>query len=199
VSVVRRGVDRQRFSPGDKAEARRRLGLPAEQKVLLWVGRMVPVKGLDVLLKALTLLPPDEAPLTVLVGDGAERRALEAAARSGLPQGAVRFVGGVPHAELPSWYRAADLMVLPSRSEGVPNVLLEALACGTGFLASDVGSVRELASDPGRELVPAGDPVALASGIRSQIRSPSGARFEVPDSLVSAEELLAILRHLAVG
>jgi glycosyltransferase involved in cell wall biosynthesis len=158
---------------------------------------MVPVKGLDLLLEAMARPELREsAPLLALVGDGPGRGALEKQARETLPAGAVRFVGNVPHDELATWYRAADLTVLPSRSEGIPNVLLESLACGTGFVASDVGSVRELATDPGRELVPPGDPAALASGIASQFASPDRARLEVPDSVASARTLLSILQQV---
>jgi teichuronic acid biosynthesis glycosyltransferase TuaC len=201
IESYRRGVDRGRFAPGDMAAARERLQLPGERPILLWVGRMVPVKGLDVLLAAMAR--PElqaSAPLLVLVGDGPLRATLERQARETLPAGAVRFVGNVPHHELASWYQAADLMVLPSRSEGVPNVLLEGLACGTGFVASDVGSVRELATDPARQLVPAGDPAALASCLASsliyQVGGPTHARLDVPDSLASARALLSILQQV---
>lgn len=199
VESFRRGVDRNRFGPGDRVAARRELDLPEDRKILLWVGRMVPVKGLDVLLAAMA--EPalvSTAPLLVLVGDGPERQALEQVAGSTLPAGVVRFAGNVPHARLATWYQAANLMVLPSRSEGVPNVLLEALACGIGFVASDVGSVRELATAPEHELVPPGDPVALASGIAYQLGAPDRTRLQVPDLKASTQSLLAILRRSLV-
>ena len=197
IESYRRGVDRHRFSPGDKAAARQQLDLPQDRPVLLWVGRMVPVKGLDVLLTAMARPELQQAgPLLVLVGDGPIRGTLEKQAQATLPTGAVRFIGNVPHDKLATWYRAADLMVLPSRSEGVPNVLLEGLACGTGFVASDVGSVRELATDPARELVPAGDAAALASGLAYQLDAPARARLDVPDSAASAQALLTILQRV---
>ena len=198
IEVFRRGVDRRRFSPGDQAAARQALGLPPERKVLLWVGRMVPVKGLDILLRAMARDPlAGAAPLLVLVGDGPERPALEREAQRSLPEGAVRFVGSVTHSELVAWYRAADLMVLPSRSEGVPNVLLEALACGTGFVASDVGSVRELASDPTLDLVPPGDPDRLAAALAHRLARDTAVTLEVPDSMESARLLHDVLQRVS--
>jgi glycosyltransferase involved in cell wall biosynthesis len=163
--VWSQGVDRSRFSPGDRAAARRRFGIPDGAPVLLWVGRMVPVKGLDLLLEACSLLQGRGTQFRLyLVGDGPLRPALEADARArGLSD--VHFVGQTFHDALPDWYRAADLTVLPSRSEGLPNVLRESLACGTPFVASRVGGISEIAAGGAALLVPAEDPGALADGL----------------------------------
>ncbi len=128
---------------------------------------MEPVKGLDVLLDAWQQLCDQRpAPLLLLVGEGGERAALERRAR---PLGdSIRFVGPVPHAALPDWYRAADLFVLPSRSEGMPNALLESLACGTPFVASAVGSVPDLL-EPASVAVPAGDAFALSGALSARL------------------------------
>ena len=166
VHVVYRGVCAERFHPGDRQQARRRLNLPAEGRRLLWVGRMVPVKRLDVLLQACVVLRDRGIDFELsLVGDGPLRPALQSQATAlGLSR-PVSFVGNVHHDELGDWYRAADLTVLPSQSEGVPNVLRESLACGTPFVASEVGGIPEIAADPAVQLVPPGDPGALAEGI----------------------------------
>jgi glycosyltransferase involved in cell wall biosynthesis len=74
---------------------------------------------------------------------------------------------------LPDWYRAADLFVLPSRSEGVPCVLLEAMACGTPFVATHVGGIPEVAHLGTGRLVPAEDPDALAQAIHVQLEQRS--------------------------
>jgi peptidoglycan/xylan/chitin deacetylase (PgdA/CDA1 family) len=161
VHVVYRGIDAERFSLGDRAEARRRLGLAAEGRVLLWVGRMVPVKGLDVLLEACTLLRARGVEFRLyLVGDGPQRPALEAASAARGLTGMITFAGAVAHDRLPDWYRAADLFVLPSHSEGVPNVLREALACGTPFVASQVGGIPELAASGANSVRKVGTPLA---------------------------------------
>jgi glycosyltransferase involved in cell wall biosynthesis len=84
----------------------------------------------------------------------------------------VRFAGPVGHDRMPDWYRAADLTVLPSLSEGTPNVLLESVACETPFVASDVGGIPALSRCPEDELVPAGDPAALARRVRRRLGRP---------------------------
>ena len=175
VHVIDRGVNSDKFSPGDRTEARRKLGLPISGSLVVWIGRMVEVKGLDVLLKACAELKKRGEVIGVqLVGDGQLRKSLEAqAAALGLVESEVRFVGSKPHDELPDWYRAADLFVLPSRSEGIPNVLRESLASGTPFVASRVGGIPELVD--GIEtlcaLVPPGDPMALANALVTALRT----------------------------
>lgn len=178
VRTFYRGVDPQRFAPGDQAAARQRLGLADEGELLLWVGRMVPVKGLDVLIDALgRLASRGRRPGLALVGDGPERTALERQCREAGVAQQVRFVGSVPHDALADWYRAADLTVLPSRSEGIANVLLESHACGTPFVASHVGSLAEVADAAWDRLVTPGDPAALAQALEEALaaRTARGA------------------------
>jgi glycosyltransferase involved in cell wall biosynthesis len=198
VHVWQRGIDAGRFSPGDRTEARRRLGLPVAGSVLLWVGRIVPVKGLDVLLRACLLLRQrDLAFRLYLVGDGELRGALEAQVQGLGLAGTVSFMGAQPHDQLPDWFRAADLTVLPSLSEGLPNVLRESLACATPFVASRVGGIPEMASEPFDRLVPPGDPEALAEAIAYKLLAPSqqpptAARTRSWEE--EAESLVEILR-----
>ncbi|MEP6591348.1 MAG: glycosyltransferase [Gemmatimonadota bacterium] len=196
VGVFERGVDRVQFGPGDSAVARTALALPHDRHVVLWVGRMVPVKGLDVLFDAWPVVTQQLSnPLLVLVGEGENRPALEARARA---LGAeVRFVGPVAHAELPNWYRAADLIVLPSRSEGIPNVLLEGLACGTPFVASDVGGVAELLQ-PGCLLVTPERPDALAAAVVAALQQPPMHRVPV-QKVLDRREAVAALRATIAG
>jgi teichuronic acid biosynthesis glycosyltransferase TuaC len=173
VHVVYQGVDDKLFSPGSAVDARRRLGIPEEGKVLVSVGSLIPIKGLDVLLEAMTRLPGRQDGVTLyLVGDGTGRRDLEAQAQRLRLGGSVRFVGKVDQTRLPDWYRAADLTVLASRSEGVPNVLRESLACGTPFVSTRVGGVGEIAEGTGCRLVPAEDPGALADAIAASLAEP---------------------------
>jgi glycosyltransferase involved in cell wall biosynthesis len=188
------------FSPGSSGEARRRLGLDGGRPLALWVGHMVPVKGLDVLVDAFARLTESglDARL-VLVGDGPLRARLEARAAQGPLAGRVVFAGAVPNADLPDFYRAADVTVLPSLSEGVPNVLLESLACGTPFVASAVGGVPELTRDPARDLVPPGDAGALADRLAARLRDrrradPDG--FRAPSWADAAAQITGDLRAL---
>ncbi len=193
VGVFARGVDRQRFAPGDGLAARQRLGLPVDRPIALWVGRMVPVKGLDVLLAAWPKVTRDGAlPLLVLAGDGEHREGLQMVAG---PLGdRVRFVGPIGHAALAEWYRAADCVVLPSRSEGVPNVLLEGLACGTPFVASDVGAIRSLL-EPNSAVVPAGDVEALAQALTVALAGPPLGRAADAQHIPDRSEGIDQLRH----
>ncbi len=196
VRVVRRGVDLDRFCPGDRSEARRRLGVRPDRPALVWVGRLDPVKGLDVLLSACARLKHQGSDFGVyLVGGGPLRQALsEQAAQLGLSDRVV-MPGVVSHDTLPDWYRAADITVLPSLSEGVPNVLMESIACGTPFVASDVGGVSEIADPLLDRLVPAGDSEALAAALASVLANRgSGSRRFVPQSWdASAEQMESVL------
>jgi len=83
----------------------------------------------------------------------------------------VKLLGAKAHNELPDWYRAADVFVLPSRSEGLPNVLLEASACGTPFVASNVGGIPEIAHLGASKLVQPNDAQSLASAISDFLKN----------------------------
>jgi glycosyltransferase involved in cell wall biosynthesis len=200
VHVQPQGVDLERFSPGDRLEARDRLGLARSGKVLLWVGRVDPVKGLDVLIEAAAELLRRRVDFRVyLVGDGAPRAALEARSRAlGLSR-SIHFVGAQPNGQLPDWYRAADLTLLPSRSEGLPNVLRESLACGTPFVASNVGGIAEIAEGDAGRLVRAGDPVALADQIHRSLIDPPDASRHRPLSWDDSSAILADLLRALVS
>ena len=166
--VIGNGVDTQRFMPLPPAQARARLGLQG-QPLLISVGHLVPVKGHDLSLQALARLAPRWPGLRMcFVGEGPQRAALQAqAAALGIAE-QVRFVGAVSNQDLATWYSAADAMLLSSRSEGWANVLLEAMACGTPVVATDVGGTSEvLASSVAGRLVAPHDPVAIADGLNA--------------------------------
>jgi glycosyltransferase involved in cell wall biosynthesis len=171
VRVIIDGVDPAVFSPGSKESARQRLGLPSDRQHLLFVGNLVPVKGIDVLVAACGRLRNSAWQLHI-IGDGPQRAALQrAAAAAGIGQ-RVTFHGAITHENLPDWFRAADLFVLASRSEGVPNVLLEAMACGLPLVASEVGGIPEIADQGASRLVPPERPDALAEAITDMLAHP---------------------------
>jgi glycosyltransferase involved in cell wall biosynthesis len=196
VHLHRQGID-PRFRPADRAAARRRLGLPLDTDILLWVGRMVPVKGLDVLIDACARLRKSGREFRlVLAGDGPLRSAVAADCERRHLTRLVLFVGPQPHDALPDWYRAADLCVLSSYSEGVPNVLRESLACGTPYVATAVGGVAEITDDPAVRLVPPNDPAALASAIDralSERLAPVADSARFPDWCEAAERMIEVL------
>jgi glycosyltransferase involved in cell wall biosynthesis len=173
VRVVVDGVDRSVFSPGSRSAARVRLGLSDDVRHLLFVGNLVRVKGLDVLLEACRWLVTDAGPWHLhLVGEGSERPALiRQAAAVGIAH-RITFHGAVPHERLPDWFRAANLLVLASRSEGIPNVLLEAMACGLPFVATSVGGIPEIADPASCRLVPPERPLELAKAMTSLLADP---------------------------
>ena len=171
IHVLPPAVDKSIFFPASREQARRDLGIPPDAHMLVWVGRMVDVKALDVLLDAIARLTPAWPTLRLyLIGDGPLRRSLEAqVAARGLARQVV-FTGRVAHGDLPQYYRAANVTVLPSHWEGMPNTLLEAQACGTPFVASNVGAIPELATEDVDELVVPGDARQLAAAIASCLR-----------------------------
>lgn len=152
VEVIPPGVDHSIFSPaarpGDRADARRRLELAVGAGLLLFVGRIQPLKGADLALRCLAALD-DDTTLAVVGGpsgaDGpAEFDRLHALARDLGVAARVRWVPPQPHAALADWYRAADVCIVPSRTESFGLVALEAAACGTPVVAADVGGLRSL-------------------------------------------------------
>lgn len=152
VRVILNGVDAGNFSLLDQGEARQRLGLSGERKILLSVGRLTEAKGHQHIIDALRLLGDRHRLELHLIGgvnpesDYSVKLKRQVAAL-GLDN--VVFHSGVPHDQLIHWYNAADFFCLASHGEGCPNVVLEAMACGTPVVVSDVGSVRDIVAHEG--------------------------------------------------
>jgi glycosyltransferase involved in cell wall biosynthesis len=145
--VMRNGVDLQRFRPLPQAEARAQLGL-AGAPLLLSVGYLIERKGHHVAIEALAhLLPSHPEARLVIVGEGEERERLRALARSLGVEAHLTLAGAQPNAELLRWYSAADVFVLASSREGWANVLLEAMACGTPVVATDIWGTPEVVAE----------------------------------------------------
>lgn len=137
--IILPGIDLQHFSPGDRAEARRRAGLPADDAVVLYVGRLAPDKNVETLLAAFARLPPrSPRPRLLIIGDGPLRPELDRlCSRLGI-EAFTTFLPFVPHQELRWYYRAADVMVVPSNYlETFCMVALEAVACGCPLIVTD--------------------------------------------------------------
>ncbi len=178
VRVIPNAADGTRFHATDaaaRAAARRELGLAADDRVLLYLGALSEEKNVGLAIRAVAAL---EGVRLLVAGDGPERGELERLA-DGVSPDRVSFLGRTDEPE--RLYRAADLVVLPSRTEGMPAVLIEAALCGLPVVATDVGFVREIV-EPERTgiLVPPGDEQTLRQAIGAGLsRGPElGARGE---------------------
>ena len=172
--VMRNGVDLERFSPHNTAAMRQALGIHGGP-VLLTVGNLHEHKGQRLVVEALARLRQQHAGAQLLVvGEGPDRALLQASAAALGLADAVRFVGVVPNTDLARWYSAADVLLLASSREGWPNVLLEAMACGTPVVASDVGGVREIVQTAvaGR-VVAQRTPQAFADALAALLAAPA--------------------------
>jgi glycosyltransferase involved in cell wall biosynthesis len=129
-------IDRTTFTPGDDGGLREELGVDEDQRMLLTVGRIDRRKGVETIRR----VAPSTEDIWVVVGDGPMRETL-------IETTGVRTPGRVDHDEIVDYYRAADLYVHPSLHEGLPNVLLEATACGTPSIARDVGECETVATE----------------------------------------------------
>ncbi|MFQ5773773.1 MAG: glycosyltransferase family 4 protein [Kiloniellaceae bacterium] len=168
VRVFRNGVDLERFRPLDRATARRTLDL--QPPVVASVGDLISRKGHHLVIQALAKLP--DAHL-VIAGDGPEAPALKRLAKGLEMEGRVRFLGAVANERLREVYSAADVLVLASDREGWPNVLLEAMACGTPVAATDVwGNAEVVAAPAAGRLIPRRDPDAIADTVRALLADP---------------------------
>lgn len=190
IRVVPCGVDLRRFQPVDQALARAQLDLPAEGRLLLCVGRMEPLKGMDALIRALALLAErrpewrDRLEVLLVGGDGearperwnAEQRRLNGMRHDLGVSGQVRFLGAQPQEQLPALFGAADVVAVPSHYESFGMVALEAMAAGAAVVASNAGGLA-LTIEDGRSglLFPPDDHVALAGQIERLLDQPAVA------------------------
>lgn len=162
--LVRGGIDVeaiQRAVPTD----RRSLGLPDDAKMIFWAGRLDPVKGLNILIDAVAGMNDPHVHL-VLAGDGPIRAELQAQVDAVGLTPRVHFLG--PRRDVPSLLKACDVFAFPSRTEGLPNALLEAMAAGCAIVATDVSGNRDLLEHNRTGLtVPYGDTIVLAKTLAS--------------------------------
>jgi D-inositol-3-phosphate glycosyltransferase len=183
VRTVTPGVDPLVFQPGPKAEARRELGLPADAVVLMFAGRVQPLKAPHVILHAAARLIGDDPRLAdrlvvaFVGGPSGSGRAdpdqiVELAAQLGISH-VLRLEAPCPQPELAVWYRAATVVVVPSYSESFGLVAVEAQACGTPVVAAAVGGLRTAVRDGVSGVLVAGhDPADYARALRDLIGSP---------------------------
>jgi glycosyltransferase involved in cell wall biosynthesis len=201
ITLHRTGLDADLFRPYDRRMCRDQLGLPRDATVLATVGALIPRKGQRYAIEALAALP---GAILVLAGTGTDAATLRAVAESRGVEDRVRFLGAVPHKELPILLNAADVFVLPTASEGLANAWVEALACGTPVVTTPIPGAQELITDSawGR-LVPR-DGAAIAAAVREILAAPP-APDEVRQAVsgmswqANAAALVAHWRFLTAG
>lgn len=169
------GLDRDRFRPLQNPNLRPRLaeelGLPLrhDDKLLVTVGALIPRKGQEFVIRSLPQLP---AARLLLVGKGEDQARLRALATELGVAERVHFLGSLDHDLLPLVLSAADVMVLPSASEGLANAWVEALACGTPLVITDAGGAREVVTGPAAGLIVERTAQAVTHGIETILDSP---------------------------
>jgi D-inositol-3-phosphate glycosyltransferase len=178
IEVIAPGVEHAFFTPGDRGGARNAFDLPATAPVLLFVGRIQPLKGPDVAVRTLAALDRPDAQLVLvggasgLEGDAEVERLHRLVDELGV-RDQVHFVPPQPHHILSTWYRASDVVLVPSRSESFGLVALEASACGVPVVASGVGGLLTLV-DHGESgfLVPGREPEVFARHVAAILDDP---------------------------
>ena len=173
VHVVPEGLSFEEFSPGDQRAARAQLGITGQEPMILFVGSVIAAKGVFDLVDACARLRDRQVRFQCcIVGKGND---LERVRHTIATQGLGRHVtcaGLRPHSELAQWFRASDVVALPSYTEGIPNVLREAIACGRPFVSTRVGGIPEIADPSLSRLTNAGDVEGLATHLQSILNDP---------------------------
>jgi glycosyltransferase involved in cell wall biosynthesis len=148
VTVIYNSCDQSLYSTRDKAMARQRLQIPLDKKIMLYVGNLVKVKGVDILIECCkTILPKIQDFLLFIIGNGGDREKLESLVISRELAENIKFLGLLEPTKLPDYYNAADIFILPSLTEGHSVALLEAMASGLPVVASMVGGNKETVED----------------------------------------------------
>jgi glycosyltransferase involved in cell wall biosynthesis len=174
LEVLYNGVDTRIFHPMDRAAVRQQLGVGADESLVLYVGNLKAEKGLGELIHAFRALSGGGRGhmRLAVVGDGPYLPELRRLIDSFGLSDRVRLLGSLPLPTIAQWMNAASVLCLPSYSEGVPNVILEALACGTSVVATSVGGIPELDRGDGRmRLVPARVVEPLTEALRAAVSS----------------------------
>ena len=203
IAVVPTGVDLERFRPGDRAAARRSLGVGAGEPLVLYVGRLDREKSVDrVLLAFERVASTVPAARLILVGQGTEAERLRRLAESLSVAGRIRFLGLRPHDALAECYQAADVFLFASETETQGLVLAEAAACGLPAVAVSAPGCDEVVRDGDTGVLTKGDPAALAEAVIGLLLDPERRRAMARRAREIAERLfdvrLQIDRTMAV-
>lgn len=199
IAVHYTGLDQDRFSPVDRVGAKRALGI--EGPLFISTGALIPRKNQDLVIRAMTDFPDA---VLMLAGKGDAERAYRALAQQLGVADRIRFLGSVPHEQLAQLTGAADIAILVSKSEGLANAWVEALACGTPVIISEAGGARELVTSADAGRIVAQSVEAIVEATRAILSDPpsqdrvrsSVSRFSWK---ANGDQLLAILREAAAS
>lgn len=165
-ATVVNGINTAVFHPQDRVQCREAVGLPPDAPVVIYVGRLIEAKGLRELVESVTKMRSTHPNLrTILIGEGPYLPALKDLISALGQQDRITLAGGQLPEKVAQYINAADLLTLPSWSEGYPNVLVEALACGCPVVATHVGGIPEIVTSDNGILVPPRDADALAHAL----------------------------------
>ncbi|KKH16921.1 glycosyltransferase family 4 protein [Methanosarcina mazei] len=172
ITVIPNGYDPTMFKIIDKEKCRIKLNIPQNKKIILFIGNLVDVKGINYLIEAMAKIREhDNEILLIIIGEGDRKDKFKLLTQNYNLETYIKFVGPQKHDEIPLWFNACDLFVLPSVNEGFGIVLIEAAACGKPVVASNVGGIPEASNPIARKLVPPKDPDALAISILEMLSS----------------------------
>ncbi|MDO9004528.1 MAG: glycosyltransferase [Aquabacterium sp.] len=173
VHTIVNGFNTTVFYPRPRGPLRAQHGLNDQHRLMVYVGRLIEAKGLRELIDAFERLAQrDPGVRLTLIGEGALRDELQATAQQRGMGDKVILTGGLLPQQVAEWMSNAELVVLPSWSEGYPNVLVEALACGCPVVATRVGGIPEIINDSNGVLVPTKNTAALENGLEQALRHP---------------------------
>ncbi|MBN1348680.1 glycosyltransferase family 4 protein [candidate division KSB1 bacterium] len=185
IKVINNGINKSLFRRMDRAECRRRLNLPPDKQLILYVGYLDPVKGVPLLIDGFQNylnLGGNNTDL-LLVGDGELREEVKQKINQMNLNQHVKLMGNKSHEQIPLWMNACDALCLSSYFEGYPMVLIEAKSCGLPIVATDVGGIKEiLHDDASSRIVPRGDAMAIGRGIQQVLQQNRAAGGVLPVS-----------------
>jgi glycosyltransferase involved in cell wall biosynthesis len=201
VTAILNGCDTAVFHPGDRTAARRQVGCDAESELLVYAGNLLASKGLGELMEAFLELAKLRTGLRLaLIGQGPYGQTLARRAAAAGMEGRVTLPGRRDATGIAQWMRAADVFCLPSYSEGCPNVVVEALACGRPVVATEVGGIPELVKGTSGILIPPRDSEALRAALDRALSRPWDsaeiARTSTRSWETVAQETLAVCRRV---
>jgi len=171
-AVIPNGFNDDLFSPRDATECRKLLGLDSNKSIIMSIGNLEPIKGhSDLILAIKKLISSTKGILCLIIGTGTLEKRLKHLVRINNLEDYIRFVGWIPHNQIPLWLNSCDIFVLPSLAEGCPTVLLEAMGCGKPIVATAVGGIPDIINPTVGYLCKPSSPDNLANALQKCLES----------------------------